>query len=88
MTGALSDSSIAYHLDSVRHCAFFRRAIRPLAAHSRRLAADPWRCAFFLPILGIWMLPFGLAFLPRICQCYARGARRILDWVECRIQSG
>jgi hypothetical protein len=39
---------------------------------------------FFLPILGIWMLPFGLALLAEDLPVLRSWRSRILDWVECR----
>ena len=39
---------------------------------------------FFLPILGIWMLPFGLALLAEDLPLLRSGRSRILDWIERR----
>jgi hypothetical protein len=38
----------------------------------------------FLPILGIWMLPLGLALLAEDFPVLRSWRSRILDWVECR----
>jgi hypothetical protein len=39
---------------------------------------------FFLPILGIWMLPFGLALLAEDVPVLRSWRPGILDWVERR----
>jgi hypothetical protein len=38
----------------------------------------------FLPILGLWMLPFGLALLAEDVPLLRSWRSRILDWVEHR----
>jgi hypothetical protein len=53
-----------------------------VAPHSRRLAADLRRFPFFLPILGIWMLPLGLLLLADDLPVLRSGRSRILDWIE------
>lgn len=39
---------------------------------------------FFLPILGIWMLPVGLALLAEDLPVLRSWRCRILDWIEYR----
>ena len=38
----------------------------------------------FLPILGFWMLPIGLALLADDLPLLRSGRSRILDWIETR----
>jgi hypothetical protein len=38
----------------------------------------------FLPILGLWMLPFGLALLAEDVPLLRSWRSRVLDWVERR----
>jgi hypothetical protein len=38
----------------------------------------------FLPILGIWMLPFGLALLAEDIPMLKSWRTRVLDWIERR----
>jgi hypothetical protein len=37
---------------------------------------------FFLPVLGIWMLPLGLLLLADDLSVLRSGRSRILDWIE------
>jgi hypothetical protein len=38
----------------------------------------------FLPVLGIWMLPLGLALLAEDVPSLRKSRSRVLDWVERR----
>jgi hypothetical protein len=38
----------------------------------------------FLPILGFWMFPLGLALLAEDVPLFRAGRSRILDWIEHR----
>ena len=39
-------------------------------------------CLFFLPILGVWMLPLGMILLADDVPVFKRLAGKILEWVE------
>ena len=41
----------------------------------------------FLPIVGFWMLPIGLALLAEDLPFLRRPARRLMTWVEARRQA-
>ena len=38
----------------------------------------------FLPVLGIWMLPLGLALLAEDLPALRKSRSRVLDWIERR----
>ena len=44
---------------------------------SRRLLA-------FLPVLGVWMLPVGLALLAEDVPAFRSARSKVLDWIERR----
>jgi hypothetical protein len=82
MIDAWSGLSIACHPGWLRDCASY-------GGHAAAGFAFPQPCCYggvlsFLPILGIWMLPFGLALLAEDLPMLRSWRSRILDWVERR----
>jgi hypothetical protein len=60
---------------------------RPEARWARLIAAILLilgGCLWFLPILGLWMLPLGLLLLAEDIAPLRRMCGRILEWVERR----